>query len=1064
MRILEIRLDGFGHFADLPLTNLSDRLTVVVGPNEAGKSTLLEFIRTVLFGFPTRDRDRHYPPLAGGRHGGRIVVVDDEGRRYVVERYAGPRGGPVTVTALGHSGDIPALEQLRGHASAELFKNVFAFDLEQLFNMETLQKAGVSEHLYSVGMGAAQLPAALRRMEKAAADFFTPRGRDNPTVNATSQLEDVERQLRQIRDDTAEYGALVQDREAVRARLHEIEAARRQVDRELRHAETLRTGWKDWVALQDIQTRLDALPQREALPRDAFTRLEAAEERLQRARRQLRDETEEQARVRDELGALRVDESILAELECVEQLRAKRDAFSKSLQDLPERRQEAEAFAARLSADLRQLGLDWDAARLAAFDTSLPVRAAVEEHDRTLTHHQQQLHDAETMLLNTRARLQEVQADHTVAAEALDTTPPPDLDAGALADRRSILARLREQFGRLEAAEESARREQQQLRELEKQRSQAPPTRDSARVGLPLALGLLAGLLLLGLGVVAGGSAGAVGVAGGIVMALAGAAGSWWLARGSGPRIRWTDLDLRISTQRNRVHDVETAADRVRDDIARLRAAAGDVRIGNRDELEAFARTLDQAEALLRTWNDRQEAVAASRRRLTAPQAALERAQTALATARSNAQEASAVWRAWVRARGLPEEFLPDGVLSLFGKVDALRELEDRLHGSGGAQHRVDAIEQDIAEFVALAAPLAAARGSTGGLVPQQAAAFTDEVIAQFDAAREAARQRAALQDSARAAQRRVEAARAQKVAARRTLDDLFATAAVTSADAFRRAADEQEQRRRLQQEADQHRAGLILLSGPGPALDGFSTELRATTAEDLEARCAQLRGQQQEVGEEQRSLDRHEAEVSQRIVALEQSTRAAELREQRTLLREQLSAAGREWAALTLARAVLERARRRYEEERQPGVVRRAEAYFRHITNGRYAQLTAPVGERQINVIQADGVRKTPEVLSRATREQLYLALRFGLIEEFGRHSVRLPVIMDDILVNFDPERAQRTARALSDLSAAHQVILFTCHPGTVDLFRAAVPDAVVLDLAGGVAENGSSRRHPEP
>ena len=46
---------------------------------------------------------------------------------------------------------------------------------------------------------------------------------------------------------------------------------------------------------------------------------------------------------------------------------------------------------------------------------------------------------------------------------------------------------------------------------------------------------------------------------------------------------------------------------------------------------------------------------------------------------------------------------------------------------------------------------------------------------------------------------------------------------------------------------------------------------------------------------------------------------------------------------------------------------------------------------------------------LSRGTGEQLYLALRFGLIEEFAGQAEPLPVVMDDILVNFDVERARR-------------------------------------------------------
>ena len=67
------------------------------GPNEAGKSTLLAFIRTVLFGFPTQRRNEHYPPSSGSRHGGRIRLSGDDGQIYTLERYVGPRGGPLAV-------------------------------------------------------------------------------------------------------------------------------------------------------------------------------------------------------------------------------------------------------------------------------------------------------------------------------------------------------------------------------------------------------------------------------------------------------------------------------------------------------------------------------------------------------------------------------------------------------------------------------------------------------------------------------------------------------------------------------------------------------------------------------------------------------------------------------------------------------------------------------------------------------------------------------------------------------------------------------------------------------
>jgi uncharacterized protein YhaN len=38
----------------------------------------------------------------------------------------------------------------------------------------------------------------------------------------------------------------------------------------------------------------------------------------------------------------------------------------------------------------------------------------------------------------------------------------------------------------------------------------------------------------------------------------------------------------------------------------------------------------------------------------------------------------------------------------------------------------------------------------------------------------------------------------------------------------------------------------------------------------------------------------------------------------------------------------------------------------------------------------------------------------------------------MDDILVNFDDDRAARAARSIESLSKVCQIIYFTCHPTT--------------------------------
>jgi len=52
MRMVEFHIEGFGRFADLSFADIPPGLTVIRGDNEAGKSTLLAFLRAVLFGLP----------------------------------------------------------------------------------------------------------------------------------------------------------------------------------------------------------------------------------------------------------------------------------------------------------------------------------------------------------------------------------------------------------------------------------------------------------------------------------------------------------------------------------------------------------------------------------------------------------------------------------------------------------------------------------------------------------------------------------------------------------------------------------------------------------------------------------------------------------------------------------------------------------------------------------------------------------------------------------------------------------------------------------------------------
>lgn len=155
------------------------------------------------------------------------------------------------------------------------------------------------------------------------------------------------------------------------------------------------------------------------------------------------------------------------------------------------------------------------------------------------------------------------------------------------------------------------------------------------------------------------------------------------------------------------------------------------------------------------------------------------------------------------------------------------------------------------------------------------------------------------------------------------------------------------------------------------------------------------------------------------------------------------------EYIVLALASKLLSLAQERYEIERQPEVVKGAASAFARMTNGRYPRLSVPLGRDAIEVFDEASAAAAPDRLSRGTAEQLYLALRLGLVDQLGEIGAGLPVLMDDVLVNFSPDRLEPAAAAIADLAERRQVVFFTCHPATAALLCSVAPRSVRIELS---------------
>jgi len=154
-------------------------------------------------------------------------------------------------------------------------------------------------------------------------------------------------------------------------------------------------------------------------------------------------------------------------------------------------------------------------------------------------------------------------------------------------------------------------------------------------------------------------------------------------------------------------------------------------------------------------------------------------------------------------------------------------------------------------------------------------------------------------------------------------------------------------------------------------------------------------------------------------------------------------------YVVAAVATRLLETSLATYEAERQPLVIQRAQELFVRLTGRRYSRLATPLGRFEPAVSAADGAGKAPERLSRATAEQLFLALRLSYIERLAGAHPALPVLMDDVLVNFDDERRAVAVEIIAEFSERRQVIFFTCHQATADAFAASAERPIVRTLA---------------
>ncbi len=406
--------------------------------------------------------------------------------------------------------------------------------------------------------------------------------------------------------------------------------------------------------------------------------------------------------------------------------------------------------------------------------------------------------------------------------------------------------------------------------------------------------------------------------------------------------------------------------------------------------------------------------------------------KTALAAA---AGAALSQWHAQCALAGLPAGTAPEAGLTLLQERKALLVKYDQWReASGRRQRTIEAITRYEQRVNRIAGVL----GVTGDTIEALEASLW-KTLADARKSRERHDQWAGQIEQAS-----LEYAEAQRraVQAEQHLGELIHLAGLISVAELEPLLAHLERRTAVQRQIDELRQTLSGLAR-GQSVEDFVTRVSGENPDSLEER--KTLAIQAKSGLESRL-----AEIREELFGLTNQKRtlektgdaAADFRQQAESCAAALKQDVFRYVRLRLAAHLLENQVERFRKENQGPLLQRSGGYFQAITRGAFRGLGADFSADDLPILvgirpDAAETRVPVEGLSEGSRDQLYLALRLAALDRhLGGHEP-MPLILDDLLITFDDERARAILPQLGQLARRTQIFLFTHHEHLIELCR---------------------------
>ncbi len=1024
MRITDLHIDGFGVWHDLTLRSLSPGMTAFYGPNEAGKTTLLQFLRSVLYGISPARRKQYLPPLVGGLPGG-WLNVDGESGEVKIQRIAdrGPNDvGKVTIFSSDgvEHGDRQLLEALE-HVDEMTYNNVFAVGLREIQELGTLSGTAAAQWLYRLASGVDRVSL----------------------YDVIHLLRGSLARLLNVTDTKSTIRELVECREVLQGELHElIEKGRRwaqsavklreladeiqamqdeskQLGKQGRHLETAINLKPLWIQRDRLDKQIASYDHLVPLSDSAIAELEELNERVAAHQRD-RDLCKAQRKqLRSEVESLDINQMLEANTSRLLGLEEQQEWIGGLERQMEELDEEVVALENRCEAEQAQLVNRWLADGVHAGPVSPDLLDQLQPQARAIEAAKTLVDQAEAELAARHHSERNYRDQLTTAVANSDKRGlPGDIEATS-----NLVATLRH---RLEV-EQRVGQARSELRNLEQKNYEFA---ESQLLSLNwfsfLLIAFVVSCVLAGsrlIGWLPEGSmlhllAGWVGPLGivGCIAAVVGKFVREWMA---GDRLDTWELEREHAEES--LKQAQEEQEKLTQEVPLAKGAAA-------LKLEQAEHHLSELEKTLPVENERRAA-----------QQEIVTAESRLEQSRKKHEVALSNWQNKVRSLGLAERVRP---VDIDGINRNSRKLEDLQERKAGRREERDRRHREFETVVKRIRNLAVEASLVEeAMTPLEQLAHMLEVhrVQQGQL-----KQRDALK--VRARKLKTDETRHARVVLELTgrREAMFKQWCVEDEPALRQLADKHAKSDKLREKRKGICREIVAAIGRRGSEKDFAASMVPEKMESLQQDLQAITARDEQIGVELKELLERRGQLveQQRHRAEDRSLAYKQLEIDE--IDQQIYRARKAWRERAVVYGMLERIQEEYEKNRQPETLLEASGYLRKLTDGRYTRVWTPLAMDVLFVETADGESLPVEVLSTGTREQLFVSLRMAMVAMYGRRGIQLPMILDDVLVNFDADRTRTAVEVLHDFSKqGHQLLFFTCHKHVWRMFQEIKADA---------------------